>query len=315
MWIDEYIEIMTKEDITTDDIKKARLLKNEHVPKRLYKYRNVTEYSLDNIKNSTVWLSNAFDFNDPFDSAITFDAYNLLNKGFRENIEGTRDTRNLKEIISDDELKRIKSSLDPLNEFGKIIIQKDPKIRDSDRQRLISIIGQVAKGQTDEMVSYFNKKMQKSIRVCCLTEKNDSIIMWSHYANCHNGICVEYEIDSEHFKNMIFPVIYSEKLFDMTNTFEKAQTESFNNLFATVAAMYKSPEWSYEKEWRIILPMGENSDIGNIAAPKIKSITLGSKISNENENKIIEIANTSGIECYKMKISNYQFKLIPEKIK
>lgn len=265
MWIDEYIEIMTKEDITTDDIKKARLLKNEHVPKRLYKYRNVTGYSLDNIKNSTVWLSNALDFNDPFDSALTFDAYNLLNKGFRENIESAR----------------------------------DPKIKE----------------QTDKMVSHFSEKTQKSIRVCCLTEKNDSIIMWSHYANCHNGICVEYEIDSEYFKNMIHPVIYSEKLFDATNIFEKAQTESFNNLFAIVAAMYKSIEWLYEKEWRIILPMGENSDIGNIPAPKIKSITLGSKISNENENKIIEIANTSGIECYKMKISNYQFKLIPEKIK
>jgi len=159
-----------------------------------------------------------------------------------------------------------------------------------------------------------NQFGEDTIRVCCLTEKNDSIIMWSHYAKYHKGICVEYEIDSEHFKNMVYPVIYSGKLFDMTNIFEKVQTGSFNNLFATVAAMHKSPEWSYEKEWRIIVPTGEKSGIGNIPAPQIKSITLGSKISNENKNKIIEIANTSGIECYKMKISNYQFKLIPEKI-
>lgn len=33
-----------------------------------------------------------------------------------------------------------------------------------------------------------------SIKVGCLTTKNDNTLMWSHYADKHRGICIEYDI-------------------------------------------------------------------------------------------------------------------------
>jgi len=37
------------------------------------------------------------------------------------------------------------------------------------------------------------KKIEKEIGICCLSERNNSILMWSHYAKDHTGYCVEFE--------------------------------------------------------------------------------------------------------------------------
>ena len=59
-----------------------------------------------------------------------------------------------------------------------------------------------------------------SLNICSFSGTKQSIIMWSHYADQHRGYCIEYDTDSlppEHlFVRMLYPVIYSEKLFDGT---------------------------------------------------------------------------------------------------
>src|SRR5665648_765496 len=310
MWIDKYIEMISKEDISIEEINNARLFKNQYVPKSLYKYRSVNDKSLDNIKNNTIWLSNALDLNDLYDSAVTFDADKLLNEMIRENREYL-DGLNL----SDTELKRLKSSQDTLNELIDITFEKDPQFLNSDRSQTIrSKISQYFKKDNHEKTSRFVEGTQKSTYICSFAAKFDSINMWSHYANSNKGFCVEYGLDSDHFKNMIFPVKYSGKIFDVTTILKNARRGNTNNLYSYVTAMHKSSDWSYEEEWRIILPIGMNYSSRNIQAPAITAIYLGSRISTENETKIIDIANKSGIECYKMKMSNEQFKLIAEKI-
>src|SRR3954452_10247322 len=32
------------------------------------------------------------------------------------------------------------------------------------------------------------------IGVFCLCERPDNVLMWSHYADCHRGLCLEFEI-------------------------------------------------------------------------------------------------------------------------
>lgn len=39
---------------------------------KFYKYRNISEYSLNNIREKSIWLSVASDFNDICDSAVIF---------------------------------------------------------------------------------------------------------------------------------------------------------------------------------------------------------------------------------------------------
>lgn len=45
----------------------------------LYKYRRDNDYCLDDLRNSVVHLSCPSNYNDPYDSAFSFDILNLLN--------------------------------------------------------------------------------------------------------------------------------------------------------------------------------------------------------------------------------------------
>lgn len=44
-----------------------------NIPSKLYKYRGVNEYTVNDLKNNKIVCSKPIDFNDPFDSLLYFD--------------------------------------------------------------------------------------------------------------------------------------------------------------------------------------------------------------------------------------------------
>jgi hypothetical protein len=88
---------------------------------------------------------------------------------------------------------------------------------------------------------------------------------------------------------------------------------SFNNLIGTYAAIVKSTEWSYEKEWRIVLPIGEGKGF-NRPFFQPEAVYLGTRMSRENKETIINIAKQKQISVYQMKMKSNEFKLVAEKI-
>jgi hypothetical protein len=40
--------------------------------------------------------------------------------------------------------------------------------------------------------SRFLKRLHEEVGVLCFSEKYDNILMWSHYAKSHTGLCVEF---------------------------------------------------------------------------------------------------------------------------
>ena len=80
--------------------------------------------------------------------------------------------------------------------------------------------------------------------IFCMSEKNDDILMWSHYAHSHCGFCLEFP-DSGIFQ-MAKRVIYTDA-YPQANFFEKSIDELTNDVLLT-----KSDSWAYEEEWRIL---------------------------------------------------------------
>ena len=144
----------------------------------------------------------------------------------------------------------------------------------------------------------------------------DSILMWGHYARDHKGFCIEYDVDSsfdEIRRRMLCPVVYSNELFDATKYFEAAILDSTksNNTFALVAALYKSPEWAYEQEWRLIYPGGIVA-MGNYQMGTPSRVFLGTKITDADRTQIMAICRAKKIECWQMRLSMNSFKLEAE---
>ena len=148
--------------------------------------------------------------------------------------------------------------------------------------------------------------------------------MWSHYANKHFGFCLEYDFthsmlmrypDLNMAKIMLLPVIYSEKrplLSKMiTDTKFKVQymrTKKIpNNVIESIiyGLLFKSLDWAYEHEWRII---GINMNKPTMKLPPARKLFLGANIEENTKSKLIEIANKKHILVYQMYLSSDKYK-------
>lgn len=125
-----------------------------------------------------------------------------------------------------------------------------------------------------------------------LTKHKDDILMWSHYANDHKGICIELSPncnDEEHldFWGNILPVKYYEKnnlpeinLYRIRDDPVKAVTNCF---------LTKANQWKYEAEWRTIDMKGPG--LKKMPEGIISSVVLGCCIKPEDRDFIIDLAS------------------------
>ena len=125
--------------------------------------------------------------------------------------------------------------------------------------------------------------------------------MWGHYAKNHTGFCIEYDIGSLKYNSLqrqLYPIIYTDTLFDTTK-YHDINIKKRNNLHLMLSALYKSVEWAYEKEWRLIIHGGIN--IENHIMPKAKAIYLGSQMNDNNKSELIKIGKYKNIPVFIIK--------------
>lgn len=78
-WIEQFTGMIFPLDSKKLNIEGAYLLKNQHLPSSIFKYREVNENSIKNLEEDTIWLADPSNFNDPYDCAHTVD-FSAINK-------------------------------------------------------------------------------------------------------------------------------------------------------------------------------------------------------------------------------------------
>jgi|CXWL01.1.fsa_nt_gi hypothetical protein len=90
--------------------------------------------------------------------------------------------------------------------------------------------------------------------VLCLAEDWNCPLMWSHYADRHRGLCIEYDTNINKCPD-IKPVDYRDargiNISELIQWKLHNSSEAEKNVLETYF-FAKSPSWSYEKEWRVI---------------------------------------------------------------
>lgn len=130
------------------------------------------------------------------------------------------------------------------------------------------------------------KAIQKK-RVCALSNKIDNVLMWSHYADGHQGISIELDIpdediffslkgnykhNKESIKQKVFKINYAKNLAEVIDGPDsKVVEEQAMSVLTT-----KISHWRYEGEFRII----QEEDSFKLSN-KIKQVYCGYKIKNE----------------------------------
>lgn len=114
------------------------------------------------------------------------------------------------------------------------------------------------------------------------------------------------------------PVIYTDikACFDSLNL-ETIEQDIFKLFIQSITS--KSPEWSYEREWRIMrdnIACGNRWDEGNKGALldmiRPTSIILGCQADEETKGVFEEYCKASKVNLYKMKKDNSQYRLDKE---
>ncbi|ELM3717977.1 DUF2971 domain-containing protein [Aeromonas hydrophila] len=147
----------------------------------------------------------------------------------------------------------------------------------------------------DEEYIKVYKEISRNYGVVSLTETHRNILMWSHYASSHRGLCIGYKSDfldildkidvRYHAYSPIYQpqrVRYDYKRFDI-NQIEDEQTQ-FDLLIQEM--MTKSDEWMYEKEHRCIVPF---SWADKLSINKNKNPTLNALIKESIKSKSIKL--------------------------
>lgn len=136
-------------------------------------------------------------------------------------------------------------------------------------------------------------KSKTKYKIFCCSKEYSSILLWSHYADSHKGICVEVEMDEDLCRvNDIFKlnIVYRKNLVDV---YPKDNTR--DNVKHILK--HKLSVWGYEEEVRFFKESDQPNSFG---IGEIKSIFLGTKCSEKDEAIIKEWIKHTSIEIKKV---------------
>ncbi|HWQ88737.1 MAG TPA: DUF2971 domain-containing protein [Desulfitobacteriaceae bacterium] len=312
-WITQFTDMIFPLNRDQLNIEGAYLLKNQHLPKSIFKYCKVDKKSIKNLEEDTIWLADPSTFNDPYDCAHTVDFSRIQQQQSSELFEKFMQERGHDSNLTIDQKKTLAISPDPVSELMEIHLSgKPPEKREGIKSALISLQD---KKYADLSVTS-SETFASSFKLCSFSERNDSMLMWAHYASYHRGFCVEYDLEnipySDYRRRFLYPVIYSDLMFDATQLFmKKKEDQSLNILHWHLAALLKAKDWKYEMEWRLVFANGIVDSERSYSIGKPKMVYFGTKISQPNQDRLIEICKRRNIPYVKMKAHHSMFKLVP----
>jgi hypothetical protein len=110
--------------------------------------------------------------------------------------------------------------------------------------------------------------------VLCLSSKFNSPLMWSHYADQHRGICIEFDV-SKLPEGSVREVKYGdsrEVSASAVQNWLRNDSPAARQEIERACLLTKSTEWGYESEYRLLGTIGVQ-----LAPATVKAITFGMK--------------------------------------
>ena len=258
------------------------------------------------IRDGKVYFSSPLGLNDPFDCRSFADVTTLENR---------------KEIIrhGNEAYERMKAR--GLDMSGMLQGEESEK----HQQRILEDPEYAARVINEDLNERFFQHI--NVGVCCLTEKNDNTLMWTHYAKNLTGVCFEFNMGGHWARaeaeaggrwfpfELISQVQYKDKLPD----WKWGEGEDF----WTGPFFTKAKKWEYEQEWRSIMfdaaaPVGGTNEpslpecIGIWKGAEeyplddglLSGVILGCHVEDKLKQRVVKMAKDRGIKIQQVFIDN-----------
>lgn len=158
------------------------------------------------------------------------------------------------------------------------------------------------RGMPEPLVRY-NLDRIRRMRVFCLSERDDSILMWSHYADQHRGVVLGFDTDilESKLRRPVMPVKYQDDLPEVLDAEAWIRSTVFGlgdqtRLLGDPMAfvLTKFTDWGYEKEWRMPLAAepGALGDLEDFEFPRdsIVHLIMGCRTDEVRANELRSLA-------------------------
>lgn len=190
-----------------------------------YKYRPLEKvehinWLRDYLIESRFWLSSPRSFNDPFDMTFWLE------------FEGSPQEK--------------RERLETL--YKNRISRKDAARRDVLVSEQLNSPATLLEGIRQTYKTHIAKS-----GVCSLTADPRNILMWSHYASNHSGVCLQFEAIQDVVTFTMAASVKYEKNYPRINWAEHTSSEIATQQIGKVLTC-KYQDWGYEKEHRIVVP-------------------------------------------------------------
>ena len=153
------------------------------------------------------------------------------------------------------------------------------------------------------------EKLNNSFYVGSLAADYKNRLMWSHYADEHRGFCIEFDFSKASEDCLPLPVIYSNKRVKMpwipTQDPSKEEIRFMTETFMK-ALITKDFVWEYEHEWRMLISAGDDRFVN---MPPISCVYIGAQCSDDNKQKLMDVAQEKGIPIKQMVLDRGEYEL------
>lgn len=302
----------------------------------MFKYSPINSYALINLQRNQLYFNNPLNFNDPFDTFHPAKISEMSNEKFVEqfcnsskrNFEKTTLLGILDKSISKKDFYSFCSEhIDYIFDFNTEndnIIFKDK----SNFLEKISSIEDSAVDFIDDVRTFFSSiklRLQTTVQktlynirqesfskigVSCFSKNNLNLLMWSHYADSHQGFCLEFDSSILPFSKA-FEVTYKSEIpnisSDLLMNNEQIGKESIEKLLS-----FKSIDWKHEEELRIFHQESNKSYF--YPSNALKAIYFGIRTNLSDIEIICSIIKSQNpeVKFYKMKKLEMTFGIQPE---
>lgn len=297
-------------------IEQAFMAKFPHIPHTLYKYRVFgNPYHLDGLEKDEQWFSAPDKFNDPLDTVASFSTskFPMQCTSIEEALAEVEKIRQKQKAGETWVPPKITDPIAVDDYFQGIIDTLLGHLPAEDRRELLNAIRNVNEKISDDLVSRMSAGFRNGFSVLSLSGNPTSTLMWSHYAASHTGFCIEYDFRSLPYSNkrkrMCFPVFYRSKRTDISRYLAKDR-DDFNNLIGQYLCLMKSPEWSYEQEWRIVHAIGPSHANRSYSMPSPSALIVGSQVSDDHLGYARDFCARRSIPLRQAKLSNRSNKIV-----
>lgn len=198
---------------------KRRFIAKQNYKLFLYKYCsfNNPNYLSSVICDSNLWLSSPQSFNDPFDMKWSY-------------------------TVDKNPVKR-RQRLNEILKTNPDMAKKTWKQRHHQIQQLM-----LDAGGMEKRIRESSGKHTRAAGVCCLSQDPREILMWSHYADQHKGLVLQFDVSAN-------PEVFLQAIsVEYSTEYPVIEWTDPEDTALKIGLLRKFKSWSYEQERRIIRP-------------------------------------------------------------